>query len=125
MYEIYKSRIFPPSQRPELIVELTLPEGSSIKATEEQAKKLANLLNEEQDKIDNFAYYTGQGSPRFVLTLDPVLPKDNYAQFIITAKDLEAREYLNQKLFKILNEDFPAVQSNIKFYKRGHLLIIL
>ena len=77
---------FPPSQRPELVVELTLPEGSSIKATEEQAEKLADVLSEEQDKIDNFAYYTGQGSPRFVLTFDPVLPKDNYAQFVITAK---------------------------------------
>lgn len=110
---------FPPSQRPELVVELTLPEGSSIKATEEQAEKLAAVLSEEQDKIDNFAYYTGQGSPRFVLTFDPVLPKDNYAQFVITAKDVEAREYLNQKLFKILNEDFPAVQSNIKFLQMG------
>lgn len=110
---------FPPSQRPELVVELTLPEGSSIKATEEQAEKLAAILSEEQDKIDNFAYYTGQGSPRFVLTFDPVLPKDNYAQFVITAKDVEAREYLNQKLFKILNEDFPAVQSNIKFLQMG------
>ena len=55
----------------------------------------------------------------FVLTFDPVLPKDNYAQFVITAKDVEAREYLNQKLFKILNEDFPAVQSNIKFLQMG------
>lgn len=110
---------FPPSQRPELVIELTLPEGSSIKATEEQAEKLAAVLSEEQDKIDNFAYYTGQGSPRFVLTFDPVLPKDNYAQFVITAKDVEAREYLNQKLFKILNEDFPAVQSNIKFLQMG------
>ena len=86
---------FPPSQRPELVVELTLPEGSSIKATEEQAEKLADVLSEEQDKIDN------------------------YAQFVITAKDVEAREYLNQKLFKILNEDFPAVQSNIKFLQMG------
>lgn len=60
---------FPPSQRPELVVELTLPEGSSIKATEEQAEKLADVLSEEQDKIDNFAYYTGQGSPRFVAGL--------------------------------------------------------
>ena len=50
---------FPPSQRPELVVELTLPEGSSIKATEEQAEKLAAILSEEQDVIDNFAYYTG------------------------------------------------------------------
>ena len=110
---------FPPSQRPELIVEMTLPEGSSIKATEEQAARLSKYLNEEQDKIDNFAYYTGEGSPRFVLTFDPVLSKNNYAQFIITAKDVESREYLNKKLATILNEDFPNVQSNIKFLQMG------
>lgn len=110
---------FPPSQRPELVVEMTLPEGSSLKATEEQAKKLSDLLNQEQDKIDNFAYYTGQGSPRFVLTFDPVLPRDNYAQFIITAKDVEARQYLSDKLQTVLDQDFPAVQSNIKFLQMG------
>lgn len=110
---------FPSSTRPELIVEMTLPEGSSIKATEEQAKRLAEVLNEDQDKIDNYAYYTGQGSSRFVLTFDPVLPKDNFAQFIITAKDLEAREYLKTKLAKVLNQDFPDVQPNIKLLEMG------
>ena len=110
---------FPPSQRPELVVEMTLPEGASLKATEEQAKKLSDLLNQEQDKIDNYAYYTGQGSPRFVLTFEPVLPKDNYAQFVITAKDVESREYLSNKLQDVLNKDFPDVQSNIKFLQMG------
>lgn len=110
---------FPPSQRPELVVEMTLPEGASLKATEEQAKKLSDLLNQEQDKIDNYAYYTGQGSPRFVLTFEPVLPKDNYAQFVITAKDVESREYLSNKLQDVLNKDFPNVQSNIKFLQMG------
>ena len=110
---------FPPSTRPELIVEMTLPEGSSIKSTEEQAKKLSDILNREQDKINNFAYYTGQGSSRFVLTFDPVLPKDNYAQFIITAKDLESRKYLQDKLTSVLNEDFPEVQANVKLLELG------
>ena len=110
---------FPPSTRPELIVEMTLPEGSSIKSTEEQAKKLSDILNREQDKINNFAYYAGQGSSRFVLTFDPVLPKDNYAQFIITAKDLESRKYLQDKLASVLNEDFPEVQANVKLLELG------
>lgn len=110
---------FPPSQRPELIVEMTLPEGASIKATEAQAQKLSAILNEEQDKIDNFAYYTGKSAPRFVLTLEPVLPKDNYAQFIITAKNIEAREELSAKITKVLNEEFPEVRSNVKLLQMG------
>ncbi|WP_346683890.1 efflux RND transporter permease subunit [Megamonas hypermegale] len=114
-----KQEFFPPSLRPELVVEMTLPEGSSIKATEEQAQKLAQILNEEQDKINNFAYYTGQGSSRFVLQFDPVLPKDNYAQFIITTKDVDAREELRKSLAKTLNEEFPEVKSNIKLIEMG------
>ena len=114
-----KQEFFPPSLRPELVVELTLPEGSSLKATEAQAQKLAQVLNEESDKINNFAYYTGQGSSRFVLQFEPVLPKDNYAQFIITAKDVDAREYLREKLAQTLNEQFPEVQSNIKLIEMG------
>lgn len=114
-----KQEFFPPSLRPELVVELTLPEGSSLKATEAQAQKLAQVLNEESDKINNFAYYTGQGSSRFVLQFEPVLPKDNYAQFIITTKDVDAREYLREKLAQTLNEQFPEVQSNIKLIEMG------
>ena len=114
-----KQEFFPPSLRPELVVELTLPEGSSLKATEAQAQKLAQVLNEESDKINNFAYYTGQGSSRFVLQFEPVLPKDNYAQFIITAKDVDAREYLREKLAQTLNEQFLEVQSNIKLIEMG------
>lgn len=114
-----KQEFFPPSLRPELVVELTLPEGSSLKATEAQAQKLAQVLNEERNKINNFAYYTGQGSSRFVLQFEPVLPKDNYAQFIITAKDVDAREYLREKLAQTLNEQFPEVQSNIKLIEMG------
>ena len=98
MYEIYKSGIFPTISKTRACSRTYFARRFIYKRrTEEQAEKLAAVLSEEQDKIDNFAYYTGQGSPRFVLTFDPVLPKDNYAQFVITAKDVEAREYLNQK----------------------------
>ena len=111
---------FPPSQRPELIVDMNLPEGSSLKASEEQANKLAKILNDKyQDKFDSFAYYTGEGGPRFVLTFTPTLPKDNFAQFIITAKSNEDRDYLSSELAKVMNADFPEVQTNIQTLQMG------
>ncbi len=114
-----QNEFFPPSERPELVVDLTLPEGSSIKATEAQAQKFAEALSQQQDKLNNFAYYTGEGSPRFVLTFDPTLPKDNFAQFVITAKSTEDRQFLEQWIPQVLNKDFPDVQTNVKLLQLG------
>ena len=118
-FTFVQNEFFPPSERPELVVDLTLPEGSSIKATEAQAAKFSQILNQQQDKLNNFAYYTGEGSPRFILTFDPVLPKDNFAQFIITAKDTEDRQFLEKWIPETLNKELPDVQANVKLLQMG------
>lgn len=113
-----KKEFFPPSTRPELIVELTLPEGASLLDTEQQAKKLALLL-EDEPLIKQYSYYVGKGAPRFILTLEPKLPANNFAQFIIVAKDIEARKQLQSKLEKQFNQGFEEVRSNIKLIQTG------
>jgi len=118
LLKLVKQEFFPPSVRPELIVEMTLPEGSSLKATEQEAKKLAEKLSDDPN-IDNYSYYVGQGAPRFVLTTDPKLPAANYAQFIIVAKNLEARETLNNKINTIFSEDFANVRGHVKLIQTG------
>jgi multidrug efflux pump len=118
LLKIVKQEFFPPSVRPELIVEMTLPEGSSLKATEQEAKKFAEKLTDDTN-IENYSYYVGQGAPRFVLTSDPKLPAANYAQFVIVAKDLAAREALNTKVNTIFTEDFANVRGHVKLIQTG------
>lgn len=118
LLKLVKQEFFPPSVRPELIVEMTLPEGSSLKATEQEAKRFAEKLADDPG-IDNYSYYVGQGAPRFVLTSDPKLPAANYAQFVIVAKDLEARETLNNKINTIFAEDFANVRGHVKLIQTG------
>ena len=89
-----KQTFFPPSLRPELLVRLTLPAGASMQATQSESDRLAALLDAHMDKIENYAYYVGQSTPRFVLTVDPKADADSSAQFVITAKDTAAREEL-------------------------------
>lgn len=113
-----KQEFFPPSIRPELIVEMTLPEGSSLAATEEEAKKFADSLAGDPD-IESYSYYVGKGSPRFILTIEPKLPANNFAQFIIVAKDVEARKALNQKFDQLFDEQFENVRGNIKLIQTG------
>lgn len=105
---------FPPSLRPEIIVEMTLPEGSSMQASEKEAKTLSAFLDTQKEQIDSYSYYVGEGAPRFVLTLEPVLPKNNYAQFVVVAKDITSREALTQKIKQEMADKQPGVRCNIK-----------
>ena len=110
---------FPPSLRPEIIVEMRLPEGSSMKNTDGEAKRFAAFLDGLAGEYRNYSAYVGEGAPRFVLTLDPVLPADNYAQFVIVANDKESREDLTAKIRTELAESFPNVRANLKFIQTG------
>ncbi|MDR7867490.1 MAG: efflux RND transporter permease subunit [Sporomusaceae bacterium] len=113
-----RQEFFPPSVRPEIIVEMTLPEGSSLRATEAEAARMAGLLADDPE-IDSYSYYVGQGAPRFVLTTDPVLSSSNYAQFVIVAKDLQARAALQGKIDKLLDGSFPNVRGHVKLIQTG------
>lgn len=113
-----KQEFFPPSVRTEIIVELTLPEGSSITATEQEAQKFAQSIAGDSD-IASYSYYVGQGAPRFVLTSDPRLPASNYAQFVIVAKDLQARAALENKINKLFAEQFENVRGHVKLIQTG------
>lgn len=114
-----KQEFFPPSLRPEIIVDMQLPEGSSLKASEETSNKFAAFLNKNKQHIKNFSYYVGKGSPRFVLTTDPQLPADNFSQFIIVAKDVATRKELTNEIENELSNNFPSVRSNIKLIQTG------
>lgn len=117
--KLVPQEFFPPSLRPEIIVGMTLPEGSSMKATQQESDTLSKYLSSHMDEIDNYSYYVGEGAPRFVLTTDPVLPADNYAQFVVVAKDVKSRENLTEGIRKELAEKQPNVRSNIQYIQTG------
>lgn len=106
MLKFVKQEFFPASVRPELLVELNLPEGSSIKATDEAARRLTELLKEDKD-LDHMSTYVGKGAPRFVLVATPELPRTNYAQLVVVAKDVDARIRLEKKINLLAAEKLP------------------
>lgn len=106
MLKFIKQEFFPASVRPELLVELNLPEGSSIKATDEAARKLTELLKEDKN-LDHMSTYVGKGAPRFVLVATPELPRTNYAQLVVVAKDVDARIRLEKKINLLAAEKLP------------------
>ncbi|HXA46486.1 MAG TPA: efflux RND transporter permease subunit, partial [Burkholderiaceae bacterium] len=106
------------SSRPELMVELWLPEGSSFAATEAQAKKFEQFIR-HQDGVESVTTYIGTGSPRFYLPLDQILPQTNVSQVVILPKSLEARETLRLKVVAAFKTDFPEVRGRVKLLPNG------
>ena len=88
-------QFFPASDRPELLVDLQLPENASILATEDVSARLDKLLQGDQD-VDHWSTYAGQGAVRFYLPLNVQLPNDFFAQAVIVTKGLEQRERLRR-----------------------------
>jgi multidrug efflux pump subunit AcrB len=111
-------QFFPSSDRPELTVDMTLRQNASIKATEAQVKRLEALLDGDSD-VDHYSAYVGRGAIRFILTLNVQLANPFFAQFVIVAKDIEARERLQVKLETALAEQFPEVVARVSPLELG------
>ncbi len=116
--DFVQEEFFPPSIRPEILIELKLPEGSSMAATQAEAGKFAKFLNSERDNLKNFAYYVGEDTPRFVLTISPNADGDNIAKFVVTANE-DNRDELIKKIRHELEENFPLVRPNIQLIQTG------
>ncbi len=111
-FQFIPQNFFPQSSRPEILVDLWLPEGTSIKQVEVEAKALEAKMMDDPDK-KFIATYIGEGAPRFFLPLDQQLSNPNYAQLLIMANDEPARERLITKLRTILAEDFPDIRGKV------------
>ena len=105
-------QFFPSSDRPELLVDLRLPQNASIHASETVTRRFDDLLRNEAD-VAHWSTYVGRGAIRFYLPLDVQLPNDFFAQAVIVARNVEARERLRARLEKVLADDFPGIVGRI------------
>ncbi len=92
-----QKQFFPPSNRPELMVDLWLPQGASLKATEREVKRVEALLKDD-DRIASYSSYIGNGAPRFFLPLDQQLFNDNFGQLVIVTRGFDEREAIRTRL---------------------------
>lgn len=94
---LVKKQFFPASARPELLIEMWLPQGASLKATQGYTERVEGLLTKDA-AVASYSAYVGNGAPRFYLPLDQQLYADNFAQFVIVTPDIDAREALKARL---------------------------
>ena len=105
-------QFFPSSDRPELLVDLNLPQNASMFASESLARRFDATLKSDPD-VERWSTNVGRGAIRFYLPLNVQLPNDFFSQAVIVAKDVPARERLRSKLEKVLADDFPSVVGRI------------
>jgi multidrug efflux pump subunit AcrB len=105
-------QFFPPSDRPELLVDLQLPENASIYATRDIAARVDKLLTGDPD-VDHSSTYVGQGAVRFYLPLNVQLPNDFFGQLVVVTKGMPQRERVKAKLEQALAAEFPGVVGRI------------
>ncbi len=112
LFRFVPQQFFPSSDRPELMVDLKLPENSSIYASQEVVERLDRALAHDPD-VDHWSAYVGQGAIRFYLPLNVQLPNDYFSQAVVVAKDLKARNRLKSRLDAALQTDFPNVVGRV------------
>ncbi|RCS59815.1 efflux RND transporter permease subunit [Parvibium lacunae] len=117
-FRYVEQQFFPDSSRPELMVDMWLPEGSSYQASEAEAKRFEAWLA-QQPEVESFATFVGVGAPRFYLPMDQQFNQSNLAQLIVLPHDLPARNRLRQKITDLFAQDFPAVRGRARFLPNG------
>ncbi|MGH7071004.1 MAG: efflux RND transporter permease subunit [Acetobacteraceae bacterium] len=105
-------QFFPPSDRPELLVDLRLPPNASIYASEQAATKLGQILAKDAD-VAHWSTYIGRSTIRFYLPLFIEPPDDGFTQAVVVAKNLAARQRLEMTLDRVLPETFPDAVTNV------------
>ncbi len=117
-FRFIEQQFFPDSSRPELVIDLWLPEGSSVAATETETRAFESWLG-RQPELDWYVSYIGNGAPRFYLPQDAQFNNTNLAQVVITPKSIEARDSLRLKIIELFRTDFPNLRGRVKLLPNG------
>ena len=113
-----QQQFFPDSSRPEIIVDLWLPEGATFAASDDVAKRFEKRMLAEPG-VQSVTTWVGSGVPRFYLPLDQVFPQTNVSQLIVLPQDLKTRESLRIKLPALLAQEFPEIRGRVKLLPNG------
>src|SRR5262245_55104727 len=118
LFRFVPQQFFPESNRPELMVDLWMPQAASYQATEREVRAMEARLAGDDD-IVSVTSYVGVGSPRFYLPLDQQTPNLNFGQLTVMTKGEEARERVRSKIFALFETDFPAVRGRVTRLENG------
>lgn len=109
---------FPNSVRPEIILDVNLPSGASIKETKEVMAGIADNLYGD-NRVSSFSTYVGDSAPRFILLFDPLAPEDSHGQMILVARDSKVRDNLRDDTLAFIAEQYPDARAHARLITTG------
>lgn len=109
---------FPDSVRPEIILDVNLPSGASIKETKEVMAGIADNLYGD-NRVSSFSTYIGDSAPRFILLFDPLAPEDSHGQMILVARDSKVRDSLRDDTLAFIAEQYPDARAHARLITTG------
>ncbi|NUT13459.1 MAG: efflux RND transporter permease subunit, partial [Cupriavidus sp.] len=117
-FKFVEKQFFPDSSRPELMVELWMPEGTSFAQMETEAKRFEQRIGKDRD-VASLTTFVGTGAPRFYLPLDQIFPQTNVAQVIVMPASTEVRDALRRRVIQLLDAEFPYLRGRVKLLPNG------
>ncbi|SPA00629.1 putative TRANSMEMBRANE DRUG EFFLUX PROTEIN [Cupriavidus taiwanensis] len=117
-FKFVEKQFFPDSSRPELMVELWMPEGTSFAQMETEAKRFEQRIGTDRD-VASLTTFVGTGAPRFYLPLDQIFPQTNVAQVIVMPASTEVRDALRRRVIRLLDAEFPYLRGRVKLLPNG------
>lgn len=109
---------FPDSVRPEIILDVNLPSGASIKETKEVMAGIADNLYGD-NRVSSFSTYVGDSAPRFILLFDPLALEDSHGQMILVARDSKVRDSLRDDTLAFIAEQYPDARAHARLITTG------
>ena len=113
-----QQQFFPDSSRPEILVDLWFPEGTSFAANSLVTQRVEARLQQEEG-VDSISTWVGSGVPRFYLPMEQTFPQTNVSQMMVVPNSLKRRETLRQSLPALLATEFPEVRGRVKLLPNG------
>ncbi|UDM49182.1 efflux RND transporter permease subunit [Cupriavidus sp. MP-37] len=117
-FKFVEKQFFPDSSRPELMVELWMPEGTSFAQMETEAKRFEQRIGKDRE-VASLTTFVGTGAPRFYLPLDQIFPQTNVAQVIVMPASTEVRDALRRRIIQLLDAEFPYLRGRVKLLPNG------
>lgn len=118
LFPLVNRQFFPPSVRPELILDVNLPSGASIASAKDVMEGISGMLYGDR-RVASFSTYIGDSAPRFILLFEPLPPENGHGQMIIVAQDQEARDSLRPELLQKIADQYPEARAHIRLVTTG------
>lgn len=118
LFPLVNRQFFPTSVRPELILDVNMPSGSSMAGTKTVMNGISDMLYGDE-RVDSFSTYIGDSAPRFILLFEPLPPENGHGQMIIVAKDQEARDSLKPDLLQKIADQYPDARTHVRYITTG------